>query len=140
PSAAITASAASRMMRRASSGVRRVRFLLVLALFFSIYNIVDSDTGPSYEREYAMTAAAIDHRLHPLTAFRAVRRLLNNPDDPTQVFIILRAMRGASITRAFKRFRTSPVGRRVMAEQRQLLAALDGGKLAALSQNTVGAI
>jgi ubiquinone biosynthesis protein COQ4 len=87
-----------------------------------------------------MSAAAIDNRLRPLEAFRAVRRLLRNPDDTSQVFVILRAMRGSSAVRSFRRFSASPVGRRVLAERRELLTALDSDRLAALPEGTLGQV
>ena len=70
----------------------------------------------------------------------AVRQLLRNPDDTAQVFVILRAMRGSSAQRAFRRFCASPAGARVMAENRSLLAALDEGRLAALPEGSLGQI
>src|ERR1700754_3100072 len=86
-----------------------------------------------------MLAPAIDTRLRPVQAFRAVRRLLRNPDDTTQVFVILKAMRGASAIRAFRRFRDSEVGTKAMAERRSLLAALtDSARLSALPEGTLG--
>ncbi len=84
-----------------------------------------------------MLAQAIDTRLRPVQAFRAVRRLLRNPDDTAQVFVILRAMRGASAARAFR----SDVGGRVLAEKRELLDALsDSARLSALPPDSLGAI
>jgi ubiquinone biosynthesis protein COQ4 len=86
-----------------------------------------------------MSAPAIDTRLRPLTAFRAVRRLIGNPNDTAQVFVILRAMRGASAARAFGRFRRSAAGARVLAERRSLLAALaDDARLAASPEDSLG--
>jgi ubiquinone biosynthesis protein COQ4 len=54
------------------------------------------------------------------------------------VFVILRAMRGSSALRAFRRFRASPAGSRVMAENRSLLEALDPARLAALPDGSLG--
>jgi ubiquinone biosynthesis protein COQ4 len=83
-------------------------------------------------------APAIDTRLHPVTAFRAVRRLMGNPGDTTQVFVILRAMRGTSAARAYRRFRDSPTGVRILAERRDLLEALGDTRLAPLPEGTLG--
>jgi ubiquinone biosynthesis protein COQ4 len=91
-----------------------------------------------FQGNAAMTVAVIDTRLRPLTAFRAVRRLLSNPDDTAQVFVILRAMRGSSALRAFRRFCASPAGSQVMAEQRSLLEALDPARLAAMPDGSLG--
>ena len=54
-----------------------------------------------------LTGPALDTRLRPFEAIKAVRRLLNNPDDTSQVFIIFRAMRGRSAQRTFRRFASS---------------------------------
>lgn len=86
-----------------------------------------------------LAQAAIDTRLRPLTALRAVRRLLANPDDTSQVFIVLRAMRGGSAARTFRRFQASPVGARVLAQKQVLLDRLDdGAALSALAPDTLG--
>jgi hypothetical protein len=63
---------------------------------------------------------APDTRLHPLTAFRAARTLIAT-GDTKQVFILLRAMRGRSGVRNFRRFAQSAVGRTVLAQKRDLL-------------------
>jgi ubiquinone biosynthesis protein COQ4 len=83
---------------------------------------------------------AIDTRLRPLEAVKAVRRLLANPDATDEVFRILRALRGRSGERLFARFRRSAMGRRILAERRDLFAALsDRTALAALPQDSLGA-
>jgi ubiquinone biosynthesis protein COQ4 len=86
-----------------------------------------------------MSAAAIDTRLHPLTALAAARRLKANPEDTSQVFVIFRALRGKSGLAAFNRFRDNAVGRQVLAERRVLLDRLsDTAGLAALPEGSVG--
>ena len=52
----------------------------------------------------------IDTRLRPLTALRAARTLINT-GDTKQVFILLRAMRGRSGIRNFRRFSETDAGR-----------------------------
>lgn len=64
-----------------------------------------------------------DTRLHPLTALRAARALIAT-GDTRQVFILLRAMRGRSGMRNFRRFAQSEVGRQVLACKRDLLPLL----------------
>ncbi len=82
---------------------------------------------------------AIDTRLHPITALRAVGRLLKNPDDTEQVFTIFRAMRGASVLWAFKRFAASAAGGRLLAQRPSLLATLcDRDALRALPEGALG--
>jgi ubiquinone biosynthesis protein COQ4 len=86
-----------------------------------------------------LAQATIDTSLHPLEAVRAVRRLLADPDDTTQVFAIFRAMRGKSGLRAFRRFAASPTGAQIIREKRRLLDTLsDRGRLAALPEKSFG--
>jgi ubiquinone biosynthesis protein COQ4 len=81
----------------------------------------------------------MDTRLRPLAAIRAVRRLLANPDDTSQVFAIFRALRGKSGLRAFRRFAASPTGARVLQERRRLLDSLsDRAGLASLPDGSYG--
>ena len=86
-----------------------------------------------------LVQAAIDTRLHPLDAIRAVRRLMANPDDTAQVFAIFRALRGKSGIKAFRRFAVSPTGRRVIRDRRRLLDTLsDRARLQALPGESFG--
>lgn len=87
----------------------------------------------------APTRLAIDTRLHPLRALKAARRLLDNPNDTTQVFVILKAMRGRSGIKMFRRFRASPTGAAVLSRRRPLLPVLrDRPALAALPAGSLG--
>ena len=80
----------------------------------------------------------MDTRLRPLEAAKAVRRLLNNPDDTAQVFVIFRAMRGGSAQKTFRRFAASTTGAAILRD-RSLLAALeDSATLAGLPEGSVG--
>ena len=82
---------------------------------------------------------ANDTRLKPFEAFRAVRRLMANPEDTVQVFSIFRALRGRSGINAFRRFAQSPTGSAVLREHRVLLNALtDRAALSALPAGTLG--
>lgn len=77
--------------------------------------------------------------LKPLTAIRAVRALLADPDDTRQIFVIFRALRGRSGVKLFKRFAASETGKQILAQRRDLLAALsDRDALAALPEGSVG--
>lgn len=83
--------------------------------------------------------AAIDTRLRPLVAIRAVRALFANPEDTSQIFVIFRALRGRSGIHLFERFRASATGKRILAERRDLLAVLrDQAYLATLPAGSVG--
>src|SRR5579872_5916679 len=86
-----------------------------------------------------LVQSALDTRLRPFEAVKAVRRLLANPDQTKEVFVILRAMRGRSGLRLFRRFQDSAMGARILAEHRSLFATLSDGKaLAALPAGTLG--
>jgi ubiquinone biosynthesis protein COQ4 len=67
---------------------------------------------------------AIDTRLRPFAAAKAVRQLLRDPGDTRQVFAIFRAMRGRSGLRTFRRFAASATGAAILRERRILLATL----------------
>jgi ubiquinone biosynthesis protein COQ4 len=78
-------------------------------------------------------------RLRPLKALGAVRRLLRDPDDTRQVFIVLQALRGRSGQRSFRRFRATTEGRAILSERRTLLPYLqDRQALARLPQGLLG--
>lgn len=80
----------------------------------------------------------IDTRLRPLTALRAARTLINT-GDTKQVFILLRAMRGRSGIRNFRRFSETDAGRTVLSQKRDLLSLLqDREGLRRLPQGSVG--
>ena len=86
-----------------------------------------------------LAQATIDTRLRPFEAVRAVRQLLANPEDTSQVFTIFRAMRGKSGLTAFRRFAASPTGAQVIGEKRSLLDTLsDRMALAALPDKSFG--
>lgn len=82
---------------------------------------------------------ATDTRIRPAHAFRAVRQLLDDPEDTRQVFVVLRAMRGRSSGRSFRRFAASPTGAVILREQRCLLRTLENhAALGALPPGTLG--
>ncbi|MGZ3276907.1 MAG: Coq4 family protein [Caulobacteraceae bacterium] len=84
-------------------------------------------------------AAALETRLRPFTALRAAARLVADPRDTRQVFVVMTALRGRSGRRIFDRFMASPVGARVTAERRRLLDRLqDRAALAALPEGSLG--
>lgn len=70
-----------------------------------------------------LAQTASDTRLRPFEAMRAVRTLIAT-GDTRQVFVILRAMRGRSGERTFRRFVESPVGQAVLRERRELLSTV----------------
>lgn len=79
-----------------------------------------------------------DDRLHPLTAMRAIRVLLAT-GDTRQIFVILRAMRGQTVNRNFRRFAQSPMGRAILDERRDIYSVLtDRAALRALPGGSLG--
>ena len=70
-----------------------------------------------------LASSVLDTRLRPLTAFRATKKLIAT-GDTRQIFIILRAMRGKSGIRNFRRFAATPAGQAVLAQKRDILTVL----------------
>ena len=74
-----------------------------------------------------------------MTAWRALRCLIKDPNDTAQVFHIIRALGGPSLVRGMRRFRATAIGSRVMAQQLDLIDTLrDRKRLAALPKGTLG--
>jgi ubiquinone biosynthesis protein COQ4 len=81
----------------------------------------------------------VDTRLHPIVAFRAVRRLIRNREDTRSVFVLIEALRGKSTLRQFARFRHSDSGRALLARRPSLLAVLsDRASLADMPAGSLG--
>jgi len=77
--------------------------------------------------------------LRPREAFAALRRLLANPEETEHVFTIVRALSGKTLLRGFNRFTATATGRRILDEQRDLLAVLqDRDWLRALPEGSLG--
>ena len=69
----------------------------------------------------------------------ALRHLVANPDDTPRVFEVTRALGRPSLRRGALRFKSTPVGRRVLAERIDLLDTLrDRARLAKLPAGTLG--
>lgn len=78
-------------------------------------------------------------RFRPLMALRALRALLRDPNDTAQVFTIISALSGGARQRVLKRLRSTPVGRRVLAEGTPLAPLLaDRARLRALPEGSLG--
>jgi len=75
----------------------------------------------------------------PRVAMRAIRALMEDPEDTAQVFRVIRAMSGPSRMKGFKRFIKTPVGRRVLAARHDLADHLnDREALRALPEGSLG--
>lgn len=74
-------------------------------------------------------------------AFRAMRKLLQDNDDTTQVFKILEALRGDTWARNIARMRSTETGRRILDERRNMLAILsDRDRLRGLPEGSLGRV
>ena len=79
------------------------------------------------------------NRIKPIQAGLAISRLLRDPDDTGQVFKILEALRGDSLSRALRRMRNDERGQALLAEQPNIVDALnDREALAALPEGSIG--
>ena len=78
-------------------------------------------------------------RIEPLKAIRAIRALIADKEDTGQVFKIIDALSGNVRDRQFKRFIATEAGQRIVAEKRDLIAALnDRERLSRLPEGTLG--
>jgi ubiquinone biosynthesis protein COQ4 len=76
---------------------------------------------------------------HPITALRALGRLVRNPQDTAQVFIIMRALSGDAIQKGSARFGRTPTGVALLKDPHDLVPTLsDRSRLAALPEGSVG--
>ena len=73
-------------------------------------------------------------------AFRAVRKLLSNPDDTTQVFVIMRSLNGRMQVRNFERLMKTKGGPRLVYRRLELAERFsDPAFIASFAPGTVGA-
>ena len=86
-----------------------------------------------------MTTETSKPRLEWRNAFRAVRKLLSDKEDTTQVFEIMRALRGDSVYRGAAKFKGLDAGKRILAAREELLDTLkDRDWLASQPQGSLG--
>jgi ubiquinone biosynthesis protein COQ4 len=84
-------------------------------------------------------ASLTDTRRHPIAAYRAVRRLMQNREDTRQVFLLIDALRGKTTLRQLAKFRATEFGRKALADRRRLFDRLeDWDTLKALPAGTLG--
>jgi ubiquinone biosynthesis protein COQ4 len=78
-------------------------------------------------------------RIQPIAAARALINLLKDPQDTRQVALLTAALRGRSGQTQFQKFKSSPVGARILSEKRRLADTLDNHAfLATLPENSLG--
>ena len=64
-------------------------------------------------------------KIRPFTALKAVRNVLNDPEQTSQVFRVLQALSGPSLSRNFNQFCSTEIGNRVLAEKLDLVTKLN---------------
>jgi len=95
--------------------------------------------GPSPESVSPVIRPAGRPPIRMRAAWKALRRLMADPDRTDQVFVIIDALSGSNGERQFLKFAGTPVGRQILAEDRDLLAALsDRTVLHAMPQGSLG--
>ena len=79
------------------------------------------------------------HRIKPVAALVAIRRLLRDPDDTTQVFKIIQALSGNNIRYPVARLRGEPGGSVLLEAKPNIVAVLnDRERLAAMPDGSIG--
>ncbi len=63
-------------------------------------------------------------RMQPRVALKALRRLIDDPERTNEVFNVIRALSGSSLSKGLQRFSRIPLGGRVLADRRELLNTL----------------
>src|SRR5438046_3493550 len=143
PLRAISSCAVSRISRRASSGVRRSRFTEA-GIEDHRHILTLLSATPILKRSHPTMGTSpmsqpTDTRLHPIAAYRAVRKLMQNREDTRQVFLLIDALRGKTTLRQLARFRQTEFGQRALAERRRLFDRLeDWETLKAFPAGTLG--
>lgn len=78
-------------------------------------------------------------RIEPMKALRAIRALVADKEDTGQVFRIIDALSGNAGDKQFERFIATDMGRRIVAEKRDLVATLsDRAYLSSLPEGSLG--
>jgi ubiquinone biosynthesis protein COQ4 len=83
-----------------------------------------TQSGPVERKSNEPSAQSTKNRLQPMLAWRGIRKLLNDPEDTRQVFVVLEALSGNSLGRNLKRFRKLSLSQRVLQEDESLLDRL----------------
>lgn len=78
-------------------------------------------------------------RVKPFTALRAMRELIKNPDDTSQVFRVIEALKGDSISASVRRLGQTPEGRALFADKPAIVPVLnDKQALLAMPEGSIG--
>ncbi len=68
--------------------------------------------------------SATHNRMQPIVAFKAVKRLIADPEQTQEVFTIIEALSGRALENGYLRFADTDVGRKVLREKIDLLDTL----------------
>ncbi|MCZ6503221.1 MAG: Coq4 family protein [Gammaproteobacteria bacterium] len=63
-------------------------------------------------------------RMQPIVAMKALKTLIDDPEQTEQVFIVIKAMSGNALEKSFDRFKQTETGKQILLEQRRLLTTL----------------
>ncbi|MDP4918181.1 MAG: ubiquinone biosynthesis protein COQ4 [Haliea sp.] len=87
----------------------------------------------------AVISRAFENRIRPVQALVSVRRLIANPDATEEVFRIIQALKGNSLTQAVQRLREHAMGRILLESKPRILPVLcNRSWLRDLPEGTVG--
>jgi ubiquinone biosynthesis protein COQ4 len=101
------------------------------------YLLQGSEFMATSQTDYTFIAPRMDFT----GAWRALRALMNNREDTTQVFTIMRALTGKSLWKQYQRFAKTTVGKRILDEKIDLLDTLANREaLAKLPEGSLGRV
>ena len=84
-------------------------------------------------------SATEQRKVQPLRAWRAIRRLLANPEETEHVFEIIEALAGNTLERNFNRLQSTPSGRHLFERRDSILEVLRNREaLRALPEGSLG--
>ena len=87
----------------------------------------------------SIKAVWLRNEIKPLVAWRAMRELLRNPDDTKQVFHIIEALKGDSLSRAVRRLASTDRGQALLQAKPDIVPKLnDRAWLLSLPAGSVG--
>lgn len=85
------------------------------------------------------TSTSQNQPVQPRVALQALKRLIGNPEDTRQVFVIIRALSGNSLQRGFRRFNQTASGREIASRDTDLVDVLkDTAELRKLPAGSLG--
>ena len=81
------------------------------------------------------------NRVQPITALRAVRALIRNPESTGEVFKVIQALRGGSLRQSVDRMSAHEAGRELLRSKPSILERLsDREALAAMPEGSLGRV